>query len=72
MIGRDMADTVFNTWLSPDAIRGTEGYELAYIEEGGEDAGFTAIHHEDADTVYISKLYLRPEFQGRGLGIRTL
>lgn len=74
MIGKDQADTIFNTWLSPSAIRGmlSDGYELAYVEEDGEDAGFTAFHLEDPDTVYVSKLYLRPEFQGRGLGVRTL
>ncbi len=68
------ADYIFDSWVSVEHLSEmmSQGFKLGYIGEDGEDAGWFAFNIESGGWLLISKLYLRPEFQHRGLGSRTL
>jgi putative acetyltransferase len=42
---------------------------LLLLEDGGSLAGCVALHRLEADTCEMKRLYLRPEFRGKGLGL---
>ncbi len=45
----------------------TEGYEYYFIVSDGETAGYVAVA-DHADRLFLSKLYLLPEYKSKGLG----
>lgn len=47
------------------------GYQYGFVFEGKNKAGYFAIVPEE-DSLFMSKLYLKKEYRGRGLGAATL
>ncbi len=47
------------------------GYEYYFIMPAGSPAGYTGIHPEDG-ALFLSKLYLKKEFRGKGYARKTL
>ncbi len=47
------------------------GYQYGFIFDGKEKAGYFAVLPEE-DSLFMSKLYLKKEFRGRGLGSESL
>ena len=68
------ADYIFDSWVSVAHLGEmmSQGYRMGYILENGEDVGWFAFLIGPDGRLLISKLYLRPEFQHRGIGSRTL
>ncbi len=68
------AEYIFQTWTCPDAIKKamSEGYEFGYIFNGSERLGLYSFHIQDDGKFYINKLYLEPQFRGKGLGHEAL
>lgn len=54
----------------PGAYAPPEG-RLLLVEREGQPAGCVALHKLDSDICEMKRLYLRPQFRGKGLG-RTL
>ena len=72
LIGPEQADYMLEKFQSASAFaRQTEeeGYEYYFIVCDGVTAGYTGIAAKKGeDNLFLSKLYLAPEFWGMGLG----
>lgn len=42
-------------------------YTYFILSDGGEDAGYCGVQPQEDGTLYLSKIYLKKEFRGRGL-----
>ena len=42
-------------------------YTYFILSDGGEDAGYCGVQPQEDGTLYLSKMYLKKEFRGRGL-----
>lgn len=68
---RYMIDTLQNP--AAIAIHIARGAHYFLLVHGGASVGYAAVElHEESSTLFISKLYLRRELRGRGLGQRAL
>ena len=74
MMDRRSADYVFDAWVSVHHLTEmmSQGFRIGYILDNGETAGWFAFLIDGEGRLLISKLYLLPEFQHRGIGSRTL
>ena len=48
-----------------------DGYLYYFLRRGGENIGYCALHPE-ADSLFLSKLYLAENCRGKGIGQRAL
>jgi ribosomal protein S18 acetylase RimI-like enzyme len=74
IIGQEQVDYMLDRFQSNDSIGRqiqADGYEYYLVGDAGDRAGYFAIH-EDADSVQLSKLYLRRAARGRGMGARII
>ena len=59
--------------LDPDLEDPAETYESLWVAlVDGDVVGSVALRADDADTLVLKRMYLRPEQRGRGLGRRLL
>lgn len=76
LIGPEQADYMLEKFQSAPAFsRQTEeeGYEYYFIVCDGVTAGYTGIAAKKGERgLFLSKLYLAPEFKGKGLGKAAL
>ena len=74
LMDRRSADYIFDSWVSVEHLGEmmSQGFRIGYILEDGETVGWFAFLVGDDHRLLISKLYLLPEFQHRGIGSRTL
>lgn len=72
--GPDTAEYIFSTWMNPDAVRRDmeNGYEYGYVYDSNTRLGLYSWHLQDDGRFYINKLYLEPQFRGKGLGHEAL
>lgn len=72
--GARTAEYIFSKWMNPDAVRQdmADGYEYGFVNDGGKRLGLYSWHFLDDGRFYINKLYLEPQFRGKGLGHRAL
>ena len=42
-------------------------YTYFILSDGGEDSGYCGVQPQEDGTLYLSKMYLKKEFRGRGL-----
>ncbi|MCD7731709.1 MAG: GNAT family N-acetyltransferase [Oscillospiraceae bacterium] len=42
------------------------GYKYYYIHRNGAHMGYTAIHADDDGSLFLSKIYLKAEYRGKG------
>ncbi len=72
--GPDEAEYIFSNWMNPDSVKKDmeHGYEYGFIEESGVRIGLYSWHIQDDGRFYINKLYLQPEYRGKGLGNKAL
>ena len=73
MMPRHSADFVFDAWVNVENLSRMidEGYRMGYVLEHGERVGWFAFS-VSGDTLHISKLYLRGDSEGKGIGSRIL
>ena len=67
-------DYMVDRFQSEGAMRdqiSEKGYRYYFLVRGGETVGYTGIMAE-GDALFISKLYLKKEFRGKGLGTEAL
>ena len=71
--GRERAENIFDDWIGPNKIRRdmSRGHFFIYIVEEGKEIGLMSAGKED-DGLEISKIYLLPEYRGRGLGRKCM
>jgi ribosomal protein S18 acetylase RimI-like enzyme len=68
---RYMVDTLQNP--AAIAIHVARGARYFLLASGGQHVGYAAVEvQQEASTLFVSKLYLRRELRGRGLGQRAL
>ena len=76
LIGRDQADYMIDKFQSePAFLRQTtsEYYNYFFIVQGEERVGYTALANNPSENrLFLSKLYLAPEVQGKGIAVKTL
>ncbi len=75
LIGLEQVDYMLGRFQSRAAfIRQTEeeGYEYYFIAADGKRAGYTAHCVTSDGALFLSKLYLSPEYRGKGLGTAGL
>jgi len=67
-------ERIFRSWLNPEEIARTMdgGRRYAYVKEKGETIGFAAVDIEPGGAMFISKIYLKKEFRGKGFGSEAL
>ena len=70
---KDVVDEFFQLTQTPERIREqiASGTEYFFIMYDGERAGYLAYHPDDLG-MYLSKLYLKKEFRGKGIGAKML
>lgn len=69
IIGKDQVDYMVEKFQSYPAIKAQiekDGYEYFRIYSSNAMAGYTGIHQE-ADALFLSKLYIKKDFRGRHL-----
>lgn len=49
-----------------------DGYRYYYIHRGGVHMGYTAIHPESDGRLFLSKIYLKKEYRGKGYASKAL
>ena len=76
LIGPKQADYMIEKFQSVTAFERqttSEYYSYYFIIYNGEKVGYTAIaNRPDDDRLFLSKLYLEPEIQGKGIAVKTL
>lgn len=73
IIGQAQVDYMLEKFQCFDALKEqlVEGYEYYQIRPDGEMAGYMGIHQEDADTMFLSKLYVRADHRGEHLATKA-
>ena len=73
MISDQQIAYMIDRFHSPKAIRGfiSDGYVYRIIRIGDEDIGYLA-YHEEADRMFLSKIYIDQRYRGLGLSTRCL
>lgn len=73
LLGADQVDYMTDKLQSAEAISKQikDGYEYYIIKDQGKNAGYMGIHREETPRLFLSKLYIRKEFRGRGLSSRA-
>jgi len=68
IIGEAQVDYMLEKFLSPDALAEqiNSGYQYYLFSHEYTFAGFAGVHKEDGK-LFLSKLYVHPEFQGMGI-----
>ncbi len=71
--GRERAENIFDDWIGPNKIRKdmSRGHFFIYILEDGKKIGLMSAGKEE-NGLEISKIYLLPEYRGRGLGRKCM
>lgn len=69
IIGQAQVDYMLEKFSSLEAIQRQtqEGYQYYFITQSGETAGYLTIKI-DGDELFLSKLYIKAEHRGSGLG----
>lgn len=70
LLGSEQISYMLDKFQSAGALKEqiSEGYEYYLIKKDGEFAGYIGIHPEESGRLFLSKLYIRKEFRGSGLG----
>lgn len=74
IIGAAQVDYMLDRFQSAPALREqieTGGYQYFFLRTEGREAGYTAIRTE-TDALFLSKLYLKKEYRGRGFARQTV
>jgi ribosomal protein S18 acetylase RimI-like enzyme len=71
--GRVRAESIFDDWVGPMKIRSdmSHGYSFWFIWSGGERIGVIS-SGRDGDDYIISKMYMLPQFRGKGAGSEAM
>ena len=76
LIGKSQADYMIEKFQSKPAFErqtDSEFYTYYFIECENEKVGYTAFaNRPDEDRLFLSKLYLAPEVQKKGIAVKTL
>lgn len=72
IIGKKQVDYMVEKFQSYPALKEqiADGYEYYQFFDNGEFCGYTGIHPGEDNRLFLSKLYLRKDFRGRGLASR--
>lgn len=65
-----MVDKFQSVHAMTDQIR-NNGYKYFFIHHGGKHIGYTAIHHEADGRLFLSKIYIKKEYRGKGYASDT-
>ncbi len=74
IIGQAQVDYMLEKFQSVPALSAqieNEGYEYFLIQAEGKNAGYTGVRQEEG-ALFLSKLYVHPDFRGRHLATQTL
>ncbi len=72
--GRPMIEEICEDWIGPETVRRKigEGFVFGYLMEDGRKAGFASFGIQGDGIIELDKLYLEPEFRGKGYGKSAL
>ncbi len=65
-----MLDKFQSVHAMTDQIR-NNGYKYFFIHHDGKHIGYTAIHHEADGRLFLSKIYIKKEYRGKGYASDT-
>lgn len=70
IVGREQVEYMLERFQSETAVSKqiSEGVEYVLISREGEALGYAAITPEDAETLFLSKIYVRESARGCGAG----
>ena len=74
ILSEEQIDYMVEKFQSADAMRqqvSEKGYQYYFIVSDGETIGYTGLVPE-GQTLFISKVYLRKEHRGKGLGTQAI
>ena len=73
LLGVEQVDYMTDKLQSKEALKEQikDGYEYYIIKDEGKSTGYIGIHQEDTPRLFLSKLYIRKEFRGKGLSSRA-
>ncbi len=68
IISTEQIDYMLEKFQSFDAIKGqiSEGYEYYGIFQNGKEIGYFGICKKDDNSLFLSKLYIKQEYRGKG------
>ena len=76
LIGPSQTDYMIEKFQSKPAFErqtDSEYYTYYFIEFNGKKVGYTALaNRPNEERLFLSKLYLAPEVQGKGIAVKTL
>lgn len=76
LIGTNQADYMIEKFQSESAFErqtSSEYYNYYFILFNGEEVGYIAmVNRPDEDRLFLSKLYLLPEFHRKGIAVKSL
>lgn len=72
--GTMAAERIFDAWDTPPALEKkiSRGVRYFMFTEGGKDLGLVALKTEEDGVLYLDKLYIAENAQGKGLGTRAM